>query len=435
MKKNERLQALNVLTSVVDNKVSLLHSMNTGDLSPFSKELCFGVCRHFYRLEAIANHLIKKKPKQSDVWLCLLMGLYQLHYLQLPDYAVVKESVALLTFIKKIWAKGLVNAVLRTYCREQDAILKHLQHNQTFIYGHPDWLLERIQRNWPSAWQSIVQANDAHPPMTLRVNQQQTTRPAYLARLKQINIQATAHPWAKHGIVLNQPCPVSDLPGFSQGDVSVQDAAAQLAVSLLDLKPGLRVLDACCAPGGKTCHILETQPDLNACWALDVEPHRLARVQDNLDRLNLNATLIQGDGLNPNAWWDGQLFDRILLDAPCSATGVIRRHPDIKLLRTESDIQAIVKTQFALLRSLWPLLAPKGLMVYATCSIMPEENTEQIAQFAASQNNCKIIKQDAGWGHKTTTGVQILPGQDAMDGFFYCIMQHEDDSSNICSFN
>lgn len=433
MKKNERLQALHSLTCILEKKTPLLHSIQAGDLSPFSKELCFGVCRHYYRLEAIANHLVKKKPKQTDVWLCILMGLYQLHYLKLPDYAVVKESVAQLTSIKKIWAKGLVNAVLRTYCREQDAILQDLRHNQAFVYGHPDWLLTRIQHNFPTHAQAILQANDTHPPMTLRVNQQKITRAAYLDRLKKANIDAIPHPWTEQGIVLNHPCPVSDLPEFSQGYVSVQDAAAQLAVSLLDLKPGLRLLDACCAPGGKTCHILEAQPNLKACWALDIEPKRLTRVQENLHRLNLNATLIQGDGLNPSAWWDGQLFDRILLDAPCSAIGVIRRHPDIKLLRTESEIQAIVTIQHDLLRSLWPLLAPKGILVYATCSIMPEENTKQIAQFVAEQSNCRIVINNRPWGHHTTTGVQILPGEDGMDGFFYCVIQKLCEDSSMLS--
>lgn len=431
MKKNERLQALHSLTCLLEKKTPLLHVMQSRDLSPFSKELCFGVCRNFYRLESIADRLIKKRPKQLDIWLCVLMGLYQLYYLKLPDYAVVKESVTLLTSIKKIWAKGLVNAVLRTFCREQDAILERLRHNQTFVYGHPDWLLERIQHNYPNQWPVILQANDTHPPMTLRVNQQKTTRTTYLDRLKQLGIEGTPHPWAEQGIVLSNAYSVTNLPGFSQGDVSVQDAAAQLTVSLLNLKPDLRVLDACCAPGGKTCHILETQPNLKTLWALDIEPKRLARVQENLQRLNLNATLVQGDGLTPNTWWDGQLFDRILLDAPCSATGVIRRHPDIKLLRTEAEIQTIVTTQHDLLHALWPLLAPGGRMVYATCSIMPEENTTQIAQFAASKPDCTVVMEDQSWGHKTTNGIQILPGDDDMDGFFYCTLHKTENSSNI----
>ena len=422
MKKNERLQALHVLTALLQKKTPLLHSMQAADLSPFSKELCFGVCRHYYRLEAMAHYLIKKRPKQDDIWLCVLIGLYQLHYLNMPDYAVVKESVGLLALTKKIWAKGLVNAVLRTYCREQEAIIHQLANNASFIEGHPDWLVQRIKRSWPSHWQVILQANDTHPPMTLRVNQQRRTTSAYLSALNQVDINATLHPFAVNGIILKTPCNVLDLPNFKQGDVSVQDAAAQLAVSLLDLKPGLNVLDACCAPGGKTCHILEAQPNVT-CVGLDIEPSRLARVQDNLNRLHLQATLIQGDGLHPQAWWDGKLFDRILLDAPCSATGVIRRHPDIKLLRTEAEIQAVVSTQYDLLCSLWPLLAPGGRMVYATCSIIPEENAQQIENFVACFPDCDVIVDDKPWGHSTGFGWQILPGEYEMDGFFYCILQ------------
>ena len=424
MKKNERLQALQILTTVLQEKTPLLHLMQAAaDLSPFSKELCFGVCRQYYRLQALADCLVKKRPKQEDVWICLLMGLYQLHYLKIPDYAVVKESVALLAPIKKVWAKGLVNAILRTYCREQESLINRLAHDTAFRYGHPDWLIKRIKLSWPDHWEAILQANDTHPPMSLRVNHQQTTAEAYLATLKNAEIEARLHPYATNGIILNTPCGVLDLPGFTQGDVSVQDAAAQLTVSLLDLKPGLRLLDACCAPGGKTCHILETQPDLAACVSLDIERSRLARVQDNLNRLNLHATLIQGDGLNPQAWWDGVPFDRILLDAPCSATGVIRRHPDIKLLRTEAEIHAVSKTQHDLLQALWPLLAPGGIMVYATCSIMPEENELQVAEFATHHLDCKLEVDEKPWGHSTGHGWQILPGEYDMDGFFYSVLR------------
>lgn len=427
MKKNERLQALQILTTVLQEKTPLLHLMQAaGDLSPFSKELCFGVCRQYYRLQALADCLVKKRPKQEDVWICLLMGLYQLHYLKIPDYAVVKESVALLAPIKKVWAKGLMNAILRTYCREQERLISQLEHDQTFIHGHPDWLIKRIKASWPDYWEAILQANDTHPPMSLRINHQRTTAETYLSTLKNADIEARLHPYATNGIILNTPCGVLDLPGFTQGDVSVQDAAAQLTVSLLDLKPGLRLLDACCAPGGKTCHILETQPDLAACVSLDIERSRLTRVQENLNRLNLHATLIQGDGLNPQAWWNGVLFDRILLDAPCSATGVIRRHPDIKLLRTEAEILAITKTQHDLLSALWPLLAPGGIMLYATCSIMPEENELQVAKFAAHHLDCKIEVCDKPWGHSTGHGWQILPGEYEMDGFFYSVLRKTD---------
>ena len=424
MKKNERLQALHILTAVLHDKTPLLHLMQaTADLSPLSKELCFGVCRHYYRLEALANCLVTKRPKQIDVWICLLMGLYQLHYLRIPDYAVVKETVGLLTPIKKPWAKGLVNAVLRSYCREQEALLTRLADNNAFIYGHPDWLVKRIQQAWPEHWQNVLLANDIHPPMSLRVNGARITAQDYLTRLQNAGIDARLHDHAPNGITLTTPCDVHELPGFAEGDVSVQDEAAQLATSLLALKPALRLLDACCAPGGKTCHILETQPDLSTCIALDIEKSRLTRVQDNLNRLHLHASLVQGDGLQPQTWWDGVPFDRILLDAPCSATGVIRRHPDIKLLRTDAEIIAVAQLQHDLLHALWPLLAPGGIMVYATCSIMPEENEQQVARFIASQPDCQFVASEQPWGHSTGHGWQILPGENNMDGFFYSVLQ------------
>jgi len=424
LKKNERLQALQILTTVLQDETPLLHLMQaSADLSPLSKELCFGVCRHYYRLQALADCLVNKRPKQMDIWICLLMGLYQLHYLRIPDYAVVKETVGLLTPIKKPWAKGLVNAVLRSYCREQEALLTRLTDNSAFIYGHPDWLVKRIQQAWPQHWQSILQANDIHPPMSLRANRARASAADYLTRLQEAGIDACLHEYSPNGITLTTPCDVYELPGFADGDVSVQDEAAQLATSLLALKPALRLLDACCAPGGKTCHILETQPDLSACVALDIEKSRLARVQDNLNRLSLHATLIQGDALQPKTWWDGMPFDRILLDAPCSATGVIRRHPDIKLLRTEAEITSVIQLQHDLLQALWPLLAPGGIMVYATCSIMPEENEQQVSRFIATQTDCQFLASEQPWGHSTGHGWQILPGEHNMDGFFYSVLR------------
>ncbi|MGL5741775.1 MAG: 16S rRNA (cytosine(967)-C(5))-methyltransferase RsmB [Legionella sp.] len=423
MNKNERLHALKILTKLLEEKSSLYQLMPAAaEVSAMTKEICFGFCRHYFRLQAIANHLLQKKPKEMEIWVALLIGLYQLHYMHQPDYAVVKETVALLENVKKPWAKGLVNAVLRTFCRQQNEILAQLSNDPLFMYGQPQWFLEQLQTDCPDDWKTIAQANDAHPPMTLRVNINKNSVADYLQALKQANIAAEAHPIAPEGITLTSPCDVHQLPGFADGSVSVQDGAAQLAASLLDLKPGLRVLDACCAPGGKTCHILETEPHLAACVALDVDPKRLSRVHDNLKRLHLNATLVQGDALTPAQWWDGQPFDRILLDAPCSATGVIRRHSDIKLLRNRQEIVTITKIQHSMLHSLWPLLAKGGILVYATCSVVTAENEQQIAHFVASHSDCKVRNEQWPWGRATGHGQQILPGEHGMDGFFYTVL-------------
>ncbi|MBA2709040.1 MAG: 16S rRNA (cytosine(967)-C(5))-methyltransferase RsmB [Tatlockia sp.] len=424
MKKNDRLQALQILLKLFDEKTPLSHLMQgTKDLSPLTKEICFGVCRHFYRLEALANCLVAKPPKSFEVWLILLIGLYQLHFMKKPDYAVVKETVALVEPLKKTWAKGLVNAVLRTYCREQESLVKRLENNDDFTYGHPDWYIKRLQSDWPNDWQQILQANDSHPPMSLRINRLKKARADYLIQLRQAGVNAEPHQHSPDGITLEQPCGVNELPGFVEGEVAVQDESAQLAVSLLSLKPNLRLLDACCAPGGKTCHILETEPKLAVCLALDTDKKRLERVAQNFERLGLSANLIQGDGLKPDTWWDGQPLDRILLDAPCSATGVIRRHPDIKLLRTEEEISKVADLQMALLNSLWHLLAPKGLLVYATCSVMKQENEQQIARFIAQHEDCKFMPSDKPWGRSTGNGWQILPGDYKGDGFFYSVLQ------------
>jgi 16S rRNA (cytosine967-C5)-methyltransferase len=420
---NPRLQALHILTKLLVTNSSLSQLMpSVAKIAPLTKELCFGFCRHYFRLQAIADRLLRKRPKEPEIWVALLMGLYQLHYMSQPPYAIVKETVNLLEKSKKAWAKGLVNAVLRNFCRQKKSLLATLNQDPLFLYGQPQWLLENLQTDWPKHWQSIANANDKHPPMTLRVNLRKNSVDHYLQRLREAEIEAYAHPVASEGITLATPCDVYQLPGFSEGCVSVQDAAAQLAVSLLSLKPKLRLLDACCAPGGKTCHILESEPELSGCVALDVDAKRLSRVEDNLKRLDLEAKLVQGDVLTPSTWWDGQPFDRILLDAPCSATGVIRRHSDIKLLRTEKEIVTITQVQHTMLRALWPLLAKKGLLVYATCSVLAAENEQQIAHFVSEHPDCTAIHNSWSWGRFTGHGQQILPGEEDMDGFFYAVL-------------
>ncbi|WP_131782684.1 16S rRNA (cytosine(967)-C(5))-methyltransferase RsmB [Legionella gresilensis] len=421
---NLRLNALHVLLKLLKNKVSLTQLLqNDIEQSSLTKAICYGVCRHYYRLEAIADHLLTKRPKQIDVWLTVLIGLYQLNYLNKPEYAVVQETVAMLDKERKSWAKGLVNAVLRRFCREKETILSGLEKQDKFMYGHPEWFVRQVKQDWPNAWQTILTNNDAHPPLSLRVNQQRVNRDAYLEHLKQSGFNARAHKYSSVGIELDVPCDVHELPGFAEGHVAVQDEAAQLAAPLLMLKPNLSVLDACAAPGGKTCHILETEPHLKECIALDIDAKRLQRVQDNLSRLGLKATLRQGDVLDLDAWWDGQLFDRVLLDAPCSATGVIRRHPDIKLLRTPTEIEMVVKLQAALLQRIWHVLKPGGILVYATCSILKKENTDQIAHFIRNQADAHYIMEKQPWGVVTDYGYQLLPGINNSDGFFYSVLK------------
>lgn len=413
IKSNERLAALKALQLLLEKKQAL----SVTQLSNLSKELCFGVCRNYFFLEDMTKRWVKKPQQDMQVWLCLLLGLYQLHFLRVPEYAAVKETVDLLHLIKKSWAKGFVNAILRSYCREKDKLAFNIQDN------HPEWFIKKIKIAWPEHWQAILQANDQHPPMTLRVNQKKISRDDYLKKLTQAGLDAEILPETTQGITLKKPCAVDALPSFSAGEVSVQDGAAQLAAELLDLQPSLRILDACCAPGGKTSHILEQQPNLLECVALDIDQKRMTRVQDNLQRLNLTATQRIGDASQPNTWWDGKLFDRILLDAPCSATGVIRRHPDIKLLRSEQDIKSILPIQQKILEAMWPLLAPGGRLVYATCSILPEENEAQIAAFKQKHADCQVVPTPLHLGQWTGHGVQIFPGEHSMDGFFYSTLE------------
>lgn len=414
-----RKQALIALHEVIIEHRPLSHLQV--ELTPFAQTLTFGVLRYYVRLNAIAKHLLSKPIKKKEAHLILLMGLFELEYLQKPPYAVVNEAVSLLNDNKLSWAKGLINALLRRFTREKEAIHMALSHNADYQYNTPAWLLERIQNAYPNHWQQIITENDKHPPMSLRVNLQKSTRETYKHQ-----VQATEIPHTQAGLILEKPINTSELPGFSQGEVSVQDGAAQLAATLLQLQPGLRVLDACAAPGGKTCHILETEPKLAQCTALDIDKKRVQKIQENLKRLQLdtlNVSVKIGDALEPNTWWDGELFDRILLDAPCSALGIMRRHPDIKYLRTPEDITHITKVQSQLLRTLWPLLKPGGRFIYATCSIMPEENEQQISDFASNEPSCKIMSIPGEIGLATPHGMQILPGTHAMDGFFYSLLE------------
>jgi 16S rRNA (cytosine967-C5)-methyltransferase len=433
---NPRAVAAKVIADVVGSNIQLNDALlrqsdaltHSAD-QPLLQELSYGVLRWWFPLRETALAFLKAPPKRKDfdVFCLLLVGLYQLQHTRIPPHAAVSETVAAVRQLNKAWADKLLNAVLRRYLRQSEegegiGSLSLQALSLQARYAHPSWLLEKLQTAWPEFWTDIVTANNERPPMTLRANRQQITGEDYLKQLHGKGIQAEAAPYVPDGILLAHPTSVENLPGFHQGLVSVQDSAAQLAAGLLQTEAGQRVLDVCAAPGGKTAHLLETTTQLSQMVALDVDPHRLQRVEDNLRRLKLNATLIRGDATKPQSWWDGVLFDRILLDAPCSATGVIRRHPDIKVLRQAKDITRIAQLQRQILDAVWSLLKPGGMLLYATCSVLPEENEKQMALFVERNNNACYQSISAPWGHKRPYGRQIFPGENHMDGFYYACM-------------
>jgi len=421
---NIRLVAAKVLARVLQDGQSLTAALDNAFPAidsakdrAFIQALCYGVCRQYHRLDFILSQLLDKPLKDADVKALALVGLYQLKFMRVKPHAAVSETV--LAARKKPWAKSLINAVLRTYLREQEGLEHKADKCQVAALSHPDWLIKQIEQDWPEQALRIFLENNLQPPMVLRVNLSKTSREDYLQLLTGQDIAAEPVSFCPSAIRLDKPVPVDQLPGFAGGLVSVQDTAAQLAAGLLDVQPGHRVLDVCAAPGGKTAHILETQPQLKELVAVDIDEFRMQRVGENLQRLNLQAKRVVGDAANPASWWDGKPFDRILLDAPCSALGVIRRHPDIKLLRRAEDIGQLQALQKSILQAVWPLLAPGGLLLYATCSILKQENERQVQAFLAEHSDAVELPIDADWGVAGACGRQILTGESAMDGFYY----------------
>nr|WP_113868982.1 16S rRNA (cytosine(967)-C(5))-methyltransferase RsmB [Brenneria salicis]NMN90359.1 16S rRNA m(5)C-967 methyltransferase [Brenneria salicis ATCC 15712 = DSM 30166]RLM29921.1 16S rRNA (cytosine(967)-C(5))-methyltransferase [Brenneria salicis ATCC 15712 = DSM 30166] len=379
------------------------------------QELCFGVLRVLPQLEWCIQQLMSKPltGKQRPLHYLIMVGIYQLLYTRIPPHAVLAETVEGAVAMKRPQLKGLINGVLRQFQRQQDELLQRAANN-TVQYLHPGWLLKRIKDAYPTQWEDIVAADNQRPPMWLRVNRQHHTRDAYITLLVQEGIQAFPHPDYADAIRLSTPCMVNLLPGFAQGWITVQDASAQGCVYWLAPQNGEQILDLCAAPGGKTTHILEAAPK-SQVLAIDLDETRLIRVRENLQRLQLHAEVKQGDGRYPATWCSGKLFDRILLDAPCSATGVIRRHPDIKWLRRDNDIAELAMLQKEMLDAIWPHLKTGGTLVYATCSIMPEENQQQMAAFLRRHTDAQLIDT----GNPTSPGIQKLPSIDDGDGFFY----------------
>lgn len=393
--------------------------------SALIQEMAYGVLRWFHRLEAVAALFLDKplKEKDQDVQALLLTGLYQLQYMRVAPHAAVKETVDAAVALKKSWAKNLLNACLRSYLRDESSAHAEVAAKPSAAYSHPAWLIEEIRRHWPDDWEAILAAGNERPPLVLRVNRRKTTREQYLARLTAAGIPAKLPPLTETAVMLDTPMAVNELPGFAQGDVSVQDAGAQLAAVWLDVKPGDRVLDACAAPGGKTGHLLEHAPGMAELVALDREPARVALIEENIARLGLTAKTIVGDAANPADWWDGRPFDRMLVDAPCSATGVIRRHPDIKVRRRPEDLPKLIATQARILDGLWPLLKPGGKLLYVTCSILPVENETQMAAFRTRHPEAQDEILPMSAGRARSSGRQILPGEAGMDGFYYACLR------------
>ncbi|WAK01673.1 16S rRNA (cytosine(967)-C(5))-methyltransferase RsmB [Methylobacter sp. YRD-M1] len=421
---NSRLIAARVLSRVLQDGQSLTAALDS--VMPtiesvkdkaFVQALCYGVCRYYHRLDFILNQLLDKPLKDVDVKLLILIGLYQLQFMRVKSHAAVSETVAAAR--KKPWAKALVNAVLRNYLREQDRLEQQADQEPLAAFSHPRWLIDKIQRDWPQQAPQLFLENNRQPPMVLRVNLARISRERYLNQLAERGISAVPVDFCPSALMLDAPVPVDLLPGFEQGLISVQDTAAQLAAQLLDVQPGHRVLDVCAAPGGKAAHILESQPQLKELVAVDIDASRMQRVRDNLQRLKLEAGLLVGDAANPEAWWDGQPFERILLDAPCSALGVVRRHPDIKLLRRAEDIAQLQLLQKNILGAIWPLLAPGGILLYATCSVLKQENEQQIEAFLAEHSDAAQLPIEVSWGSVREFGRQIFTGESAMDGFYY----------------
>lgn len=406
---------------------SLVHDKLEARERALAMELVNGVLRWRFRLEALLAKLLSKslRKKDVDIQLVLLLALYELIELSSPDYAVVNEAVTQTRRVGKKWASGMVNGVLRSFIRDREALLSSIDEDEVARFSHPRWLIDLVKQDWPQQSVQILDANNQRPPMWLRVNASKTSVEDYLKKLDAQQIIAIQHPLADAALKLESPMDVSRLPGFAQGLVSVQDAAAQLAAKLLGAENGERVLDLCAAPGGKTCHLLETAANIEMT-AVELEPLRMQKVQQNLDRLGLHAELIVGDATDTQSWWDGRMFDRVLVDAPCSASGVIRRHPDIKSLRHADDLDSLTKIQQQILLQALSMLKPGGTLLYVTCSVLKRENELQIAQLMSVREEAVEIDIDEPWGNPCAHGRQLLPGDMDGDGFYYARLKKQD---------
>jgi len=430
---NARLVVVSMLDAVLDEKLNLGDAERHNTLRDprdraFARHLTFGVLRWLTALEWLGRQLLRRPLKQRDrnIHRLILIGLFQLWKDNSAQHAAINETAECARKLGKPWAVGVINAILRRFQREQELWLDRLA-NQEERFAHPEWLLGSLRQEWPDHWEGIVAANNQAAPLWLRLARNYPA-PDTIAGLEQAGFTVEHHPSVPGAVKVSPAAAVNELPGFRQGLFSVQDPAAQLAAGLLDAKNDHRILDACAAPGGKTCHILETAAGAQLT-ALDRSAERLALVRENLDRLGFSESehlrLLNEDAAEPRNWWDGKPFDRILLDAPCTATGVIRRHPEIKWLRSPEQVSEAASLQSSLLDQLWPLLRPGGILLYATCSILKLENGEQIRKFAEEHPDAELTDLDATWGLRLGPGRQILPGEQEMDGFFYARLRKQ----------
>lgn len=376
------------------------------------QDISYGSLRFYGLINQLLQSLLHKPIVDQPIRYLLLISLYQLIFTKAKPHAIVHSAVENAEKLGKTYAKGFINAILRQFLREKDALLVTAQQTLVGRYSHPQWWIKKMQQAYPQDWEAILLANNEHPPLTLRINRRKIDEEGYLCLLENAGI--SAHLVGPYSLMLTTPVPITQIPHFFDGYVSVQDRGAQFAAELLDVKEGMRVLDACAAPGGKTGHILELA---NAnLTALDNNSQRLKRVEENLLRLNLTATLLCQDASKPDRWWDGIPFDRILADVPCSASGVVKRHPDIKWRRRPEDIAQFASQQAHLLDQLWSCLRKKGKLLYTTCSIFPEENSEQVQAFLSRHSDAihlKVPLEHDG---------QLLPFREH-DGFFYALFE------------
>ena len=406
----------------LDNTIAELELDVRPDDRPLLRLLCYGALRHHWRLQAWVDVLLSRPLKKRDsvINALLAIGLYQLTDTRVADHAAVSLTVDATRQLRRPKMAGLVNACLRRFMREgfADTIPTHDEAR----WNHPRWFIDRMKQDWPEDWQAILEANNERAPMWLRVNASRYTAAEYAERFG--NGQTV--PGLADAVKLDAPVAVDVLPGFAEGDVSVQDGAAQIAGDWLMEKAGGRILDACAAPGGKTGHLLER--GAAQVVAVDSDAGRLERVTENLERLGQHATILAGDASKPKEWWDGEEFDAILLDAPCSATGVIRRHPDIKMLRRESDLEALSGLQATILGALWPLLKSGGRLLYVTCSVVAAENDAVVSAFLSEHGDASEVDVLPNYNirdvmRRKACGYQVLPGTADLDGFYFACLE------------